>query len=100
MISLIIRYVELSYVESNIYKTAADIDIEDRPVVAKGEGLRGGMEWEVGVNRCKLFYVEQINNMVPQYTADRGHTYSTEDYLQYPMIKHCRKRIFKKKVYI
>ena len=50
------------------------------------------MEWEVGINRCKLLYVEQINYKVLLY--------STEDYLQYPMIKHCRKRIFKKKVYI
>ena len=29
-----------------------------RLVVAKGEGVGGGMEWEVGVSRCKLLYKE------------------------------------------
>ena len=33
-------------------------DIENRLVVAKGEGRRGGMEWEFGVHRCKLLYIE------------------------------------------
>ena len=27
---------------------------ENRFVVAKGEGVRGGMEWEAGVSKCKL----------------------------------------------
>ena len=26
-------------------------------MVAKGERVRGGMEWEVGVSRCKVFYL-------------------------------------------
>ena len=39
-------------------------DIENRPVVAKGEGVGGGMEWEVGVSRHKLLYIEWINNKV------------------------------------
>ena len=25
-------------------------------MVANGEGIEGGMEWEVGVSRCKLLY--------------------------------------------
>ena len=25
-------------------------------VVAKGEGLGGALEWEIGVSRCKLLY--------------------------------------------
>ena len=33
--------------------------IENRFVVAKGEG-GGGMEWELGVSRCKLLYIEWI----------------------------------------
>ena len=40
-------------------------------------GVEGGMEWEVGVNRCKLLYMEWINNKVLLY--------STENYIQYPM---------------
>ena len=43
-------------------------------------GAGGGMEWEVGVSRCKLLYIEQINNKVLPY--------STENYIQYPMINH------------
>ena len=31
-------------------------------MVAKGEGLGGGMEWEVGVSRCKLLAIVWINN--------------------------------------
>ena len=30
-------------------------------MVAKGEGFEGGMEWEAGVSRCKLLYIEGIN---------------------------------------
>ena len=29
-------------------------DIEDRLVVAKGEGVEGGKDWEFGISRCKL----------------------------------------------
>ena len=51
------------------------MDIENRLVVAKGEGVEGGMKWEVGVSRCKLLYIEWINNKVLLY--------STENYIQY-----------------
>ena len=44
----------------------------------KGEGVGGGMEWEVGVSRCKLLHIEWINNKVLQY--------STENYIQYLVI--------------
>ena len=56
------------------------MDIENRFVVAKGEGVGGGMEWEFGVSRCKLLYVGWINNKVLLY--------STENYIRYPMINH------------
>ena len=32
--------------------------IENRPVVAKGEGLGKGMEWEVKVSGYKLLYMD------------------------------------------
>ena len=67
------------------------MDIENRLVVAKEEGVRGGMQWEVGVSRCKLLYIEWINNKVLLY--------STGNYTQYPMINHNGKDI-KKDVYI
>ena len=49
-------------------------------MVAKGKGVRGGMEWEVGVSRCELLYIEWINNKVLPY--------SIANYIQYPMINH------------
>ena len=33
-------------------------DIENRLMVAKGERGRKGMEWEFGISRCKLVYIE------------------------------------------
>ena len=47
------------------------------------------MEWEV--SRCKLLYKERINNKVLLY--------STENYIQYPMINH-RGKEYQKNVYI
>ena len=52
-------------------------------MVAKGEGLGGGVEWEVGVSRCKLLCMEWKNNAVQLY--------STENYSQYSMINHSGK---------
>ena len=49
-----------------------------RQVVAKGEEVGRGMEQEVGASRCKLLYVEWINNKVLLY--------SMENYIQYPTI--------------
>ena len=46
----------------------------------QGGGDWGGMKWEVGVSRCKLLYIEWINNKVLLY--------STENYIQYLMINH------------
>ena len=39
-------------------------DIEDRLVVASGERVGRGMEWEFGVSRCNLLRIEWINNKV------------------------------------
>ena len=37
-------------------------DMENRLMVAKREKVGKGMEWEFGVSRCKLMYMEWINN--------------------------------------
>ena len=50
------------------------------------------MVWEVGVSRCKLPYIEEINNKV--------FLYSTESYIHYTMINHNGKKCIKKNVYI
>ena len=57
-------------------------------MVAKREKGWGGMEWEIGVIRCKFLNIEWINNKVLLY--------SIENYVQYPMISHKGKEYFKK----
>ena len=54
-------------------------DIENRLVIANGEGCEGGMDWEFGVSRCKVLY-PWMENEVPLY--------STGIYIQYPGINH------------
>ena len=40
-------------------------DIENRLVVTRGEGRReGGKDWEFGINRRKLVYIEWINKVL------------------------------------
>ena len=63
------------------------MDIENRLVVPKGEGVGGGMEWKVGVSRFKLLNIEYINNKVLPY--------STGNHIQYPIINHNGKDYFK-----
>ena len=60
-------------------------------MVAKGEGVGGGMEWEAGVSRCKLLYIGWINSKVLLC--------STGNCIQYPMINHNGKE-YKKRIYI
>ena len=60
-------------------------------MVAKGEGDGGGKDWEFGISRCKLLYVEWINK-VPLY--------STENYIQYPVINHNGKEYEKEYIYV
>ena len=50
----------------------------------------GVMDWEIGLNRCKTLHTERMDNKVLLY--------STENYIQYPMINHNEKNI-KKNIY-
>ena len=52
----------------------------------------GGMDWELGVSRCKLLYIGWINNKVLLYS--RG------NYIQYPVINHNGKEYEKQYVYM
>ena len=70
-----------------IYEINRITDIENRLVVASGEGL----EWEVGVSRCKFLYTEWISKVL---------LYSAENYIYYLMINHNGKEYKKKNVYI
>ena len=46
----------------------------------QGGGEEGGLDWEFGVSRCKLLYIEWINNKVLLY--------SIGNYIQYPVVNH------------
>ena len=50
------------------------------------------MDWEFGISRCKLLYIEWINNKVLLY--------STGNYIQYPAIKHNGKEYEKEYIYM
>ena len=54
------------------------VDKENGPVVAKGEGVGRGMEWEAGVSRCQLLRTERVNNKV--------RLQSTENFIRRPTI--------------
>ena len=58
----------------------------------RGAGGEGGMDWEFGISRCKLLYIEWINNKVLLY--------STGNYIQYPVINHNEKEYEEECVYI
>ena len=60
-------------------------------MVAKaGDG--GGKDWEFGISRCKVLYIEWTHNKVPLN--------STEIYTQYPMINHNGKEYEKIMLYV
>ena len=46
------------------YQNLCELRIEIRLVVAKGNGNRGGKDWEFGISRCKVLWVEWINNIL------------------------------------
>ena len=52
-------------------------------MAAKGQGVERGMDWEFGINRCKLLYIKWINNEVLLN--------NTGNYIQYLVMNHNRK---------
>ena len=60
-------------------------------MVAKGEGDGGGMEWELGVSRCKLLHREWINNKI--LLCNTGNS------IQEPVINHNGKEYEKNNIY-
>ena len=58
-------------------------------MVAKEGDTGGRLDWEFRISRCKLLYIEWINNKVLLY--------STGNYIQYPVINHIVEEFFKKR---
>ena len=53
-----------------IYKTEIDIEVR---LMGRGEGGKGGKDWEFGITRCKLcklLYIERISNKILQYSTE------------------------------
>ena len=67
-------------------------DIENRRGVAKGEGGKGGKEWEFRISRGKLLYIGWINKKVILY--------STGNHIQYSVTNHNGKEYEKEYIYI
>ena len=61
-------------------------------MVARGEGGGRGMDGEFGISRYKVLYREWMNNKVLLY--------STENYIQYPVINHNGKEYEKEYIYV
>ena len=61
-------------------------------VVARRDQVWGRVDWEFGISRYKLLYIECKNNKVLQY--------NTGNYIQYPVINYNRKDCGKECVYI
>ena len=52
-----------------IYKKETDSQTQRTDFwLPKVRGSGGGMDWEFGISRCKLLYIEWINNKVLLYT--------------------------------
>ena len=66
-----------------------ETDSENKLLVARAKGGGGGMDWEFGVGRCKLLYLEWIHN--------KGLLYSTGNYIQYPVVNNNGKE-YKKRI--
>ena len=56
-------------IQMNLFTKQRLTDMEDRLVVAKGEGYGGGKDWEFGISRCKPLYTGWINNKVLLYNT-------------------------------
>ena len=68
-----------------IYETESQTQRKDW-WLPRGEEVEGRMEWKFGLSRCRLLYIGWINKFL---------LYSTEHYIQYPMINDNGKECFK-----
>ena len=67
-------------------------DMKNRLEIAKGGGKGSGMDWEFGVNRCKLLHLEWISNEFLHY--------SIENCVPSLVTEHNGRQYEKKNVYI
>ena len=46
------------------------MDLENRLMVTPGGGGESGRDWELGINRCKLFLLEWTNNEILLWSTE------------------------------
>ena len=64
----------------NLSTEKIHMDLENKFVVANGEGGGSGMDWEFVVNRCKLLHLEWVSNEILLY--------STGNYIESLVMEH------------
>ena len=53
----VIPFTKHIYTNKSLRTLLSLMDIENRVVLARGHRLGGGMEWELGISRCKLLHI-------------------------------------------
>ena len=61
-------------------------------MLKKSFWFRREKDWEFGISRYKLLYIEWISNKFLMY--------STENYIQYPVISHNKREYEKEYIYV
>ena len=51
-------------------------DLESKLMVTRGEGCRGGIDWEFGIDMYKLLYLKYITNKDLLYSTGNSAQYS------------------------
>ena len=76
-----------------IYETETDSQTQKTDLwLPKGRRREGGMDWEFGISRYKLLYIEWVNHKVLLH--------STGIYIHYPVINHSGKEYEKECIYM
>ena len=76
--------------QMNLFAKQKETHIENKLIVAREE--RGGINWELMINRYKLLYIKQMNKDLLYYT---------ENYIQYLLITYdIMEKKLKKKIYM
>ena len=64
-------------VQMNLFKSRNRlIDLEDKFMVTRGEGWRGGIAWELGIDMYTLLYSKQITNKDLLHSTGNAAQYS------------------------
>ena len=69
-----------------IFETETDWQTQNTDLRSPRRRGHKRLDWESGMNRCKLLYIKEMNNKVLLY--------STENYIQYPINRYRKEYIY------